>query len=155
MLQFNKSEATNTNAVYLDTVNTGSGYYDDLRIQYSQSYDRSNGIFTVTALSTPNQYRNWLTLSNLGSVVPSPSGQYDIKLYTATTTPGEAVIWGQYSVTWTAASQNWGTVSGSEGGKILGDLLYSDRAWVSGSNESSITTYVSSNQDGAYITYNG
>lgn len=154
MLQFNRSEATNTNAAYLETVNTGSGYYDNLRVQYSQSYDNSNGIFEITALSTPNQYRNWLTFSNTGSVVPIPTGQYDIKIYT-TEVVSEKAIWGQYSVTWTAASQEWGTVSGSEGGIALADLLYSDRAWISGSNNSSITQYISSNENGTYTTYNG
>jgi len=154
MLQFNKSEATNTNAVWLDTVNTSSGYYDSLRAEYSQSYDQSNGTFEVVATSTPNQYRNWLILSNSGTVVPSPSGQYDIKIYTYTSSFEDAV-WGEWNKTWLATSQTWGAITGSETGVTLRDLIYSDRAWISGSNESSITTYVSSNQDGAYTTYNG
>ena len=35
------------------------------------------------------------------------------------------------------------------------DLLYSDRAYVSGSNEVSITQYLSPNENGTYTTYNG
>ena len=73
MLQFNKSEATNKNAVYLETVNTGSGYYNLLKVVYSQSYDLSSGSFDVTATSVPNAYRHWLVISNDGSVVPTPS----------------------------------------------------------------------------------
>ena len=149
MLQFNKSLATNKNAVYLDTVNTGSGYYDSLRIAYSQSYDQSSGTFTVTADSTPTAYRNWLTITNAGTVVPANSGQYDVELYTTTETPA---TWGATSDTWTSVTATWATVAGTIG---LGDLLYSDRAFISGSNESSLVTYVSTNEDARYTTYNG
>jgi hypothetical protein len=153
MLQFNKSLATNTNAAYLDTVNTGSGYYGQLKIQYSQSYDQSNGTFDVTATSLPTQYNNWILFSNSGSNVPVPSGQYDVALYTATGSIIEDV-WGTFSPTWTATSQTWSELTGSDT-SVLVDLLYSDRAFISGSNESSITTYVSQNENGTYITYNG
>ena len=154
MLQFNKSQATNKNAVYLDSVNTGSGYYDTLRIEYSQSYDQSNGTFEVTATSLPSSYRNWLVIQNSGSDVPVPSGQYDVKLYTATGSAGIA-RWGTFSQTWTATSDTWTSVNEGGSGIALVDLLYSDRAYISGSNESSITTYVSSNEDARYTTYNG
>lgn len=152
MLQFNKSLATNKNALYLDTVNTGSGYYDILRVAYSQSYDQSNGVFDVTAISTPNTYRNYLIVENTGSVVPSPSGQYDVEVYTATEVTEQAT-WIQATKTWINETDEWNSV----GAEIitLVDLLYADRAYISGSNESSITTYVSSNEDAAYTTYNG
>ena len=153
MLQFNKSEATNKNAVYLDTVNTGSGYYGSLRIQYSQSFDNSNGTFTVTATSLPSAFRNWLVIENDGSDVPTPSGQYDVALYTATGSVGD-ILWSTWTETWTATSQTWSALTGSDT-TVLQDLLYSDRAYISGSNETSITTYVSSNEDARYTTYNG
>jgi len=152
MLQFNKSEALNKNAVYLDSVNTSSGYYDDLKVVYSQSYDLSSGSFDVTPLSTPTAYRNWLVIQNLGSVVPTPSGQYDIEIYTVTSGSGEA-IWGTFASLWSAVTDTWGDVSG--GDDELGDLLYSDRAYISGSNETSITQYVSPDELGQYVTYNG
>lgn len=151
MLQFNRSETTNKNAVYLETVNTGSNYYDKLKVVYSQSYDLSSGSFDVTATSVPNAYRHWLVISNDGTVVPTPSGQYDVKIYTYETGSGPA-IWGTYAFTWEATSATWGTIGDED---VLLDLLYSDRAFVSGSNETSITQYVSSNENGAYITYNG
>ena len=96
MLQFNKSLATNKNAVYLDTVNTGSGYYDSLRVQYSQSYDQSSGTFAISATSTPTSLRNWLVLENSGSAVPSPSGQYDIAIWTGTVA---TATWGNVTST--------------------------------------------------------
>ena len=148
MLQFDKSLATNTNAAYLDTVNTGSGYYDDLVIIYSQSYDNSNGIFNVTTVSSPNQYNHWLVFSNTGSLVPSYTGQYDIEVWTNVF---QAAIWNQVATAWNSFDEIWDTA----GDPLPTDLIYSDRAFVSGSNESDITQYVSPDENGTYITYNG
>tara|TARA_R110001632_G_scaffold48552_1_gene122238 strand:+ start:4439 stop:4885 length:447 start_codon:yes stop_codon:yes gene_type:complete len=148
MLQFNKSLATNTNAVYLNTVNTGSGYYDSLVIAYSQSYDQSNGTFVVTTTSSPTQYNNWLVFQNTGSLAPSYTGQYDISVYTNVNIPA---IWNQVAQPWNTYNEIWDDA----GDEQPVDLLYSDRAFVSGSNDSSITQYISSNENGTYITYNG
>lgn len=148
MLQFNKSLATNTNALYLNTVDTGSGYYDSLVVVYSQSYDQSSGTFKVTTTSVPTQYNNWLVIQNTGSLVPSPSGQYDVDIYTNEEIPA---VWQEVAVAWNAYNEIW-----DEAGEEQPiTLLYSDRAFVSGSNDSSITQYVSSNENGKYITYNG
>lgn len=148
MLQFNKSEATNKNAVYLDSVNTGSGFYDSLVAVYSQSYDNSNGTFDIIATSVPNIYRHWLIFENSGSVLPIPSGQYDVSIYTKEVV---AAIWGTHKPLWTLESDTWSTVGDDQ--PIT--LLYSDRAWISGSNESSITQYLSPDENGTYTTYNG
>lgn len=149
MLQFNKSEATNTNAVWIETVNTSSGYYDDLILVYSQSYDQSNGtIADVTIVSAPTQYRNWLVFSISGSDAPSPSGQYDFGIWTETSANA---VWNQIATPWNSFDEVWSTATYRQ----PTDLLYLDRAYVSGSNEQDITQYVSSNENGTYITYNG
>lgn len=148
MLQFNKSETTNTNAVWIQSPSTSSGYYDALSVVFSQSLDNSSGTFRLTTVSAPNQYRNWLVISNSGSLVPSPSGQYDIQLYTFTFIPAK---WNAVATAWNAFDELWND-AGEEG---LGDEIYSDRAFVSGSNEDSITQYLSPNENGTYTTYNG
>jgi len=148
MLQFNKSLPTNTNAIYLDTVNTGSGYYDSLVAVFSQSYDESNGTFVVTATSIPTLYNSWLVFQNIGSLVPSPSGQYNVDIYTNLDIPA---IWNQVAQPWNAYNEIWDEA----GEEQPVDLLYSDRAFVSGSNEVSITQYLSPNENGTYTTYNG
>lgn len=147
MLQFNKSEATNTNAVWIDSVNTGSGYYDSLVFVYSQSLDNSNGLLDVDTISAPNSTRNWLIIRNSGSAVPTPSGQYDFKLYLKEEI---AAIWNQVAVAWDSYDEVWSTA----GDSLPTTLLYEDRAYVSGSNEPSFVSYVSSNEDGAYKTFN-
>ena len=148
MLQFNKSLATNTNAAYINTVNTASGYYDDLVAVYSQSYDNSNGTFKVTTTSSPTQYNNWLVFQNTGSLVPSYTGQYDVDIYTNETIDA---VWNQVAVAWDSYNEIWNDA----GGEQPIDLIYSDRAWISGSNNVNITQYVSPNENGTYTTYNG
>lgn len=148
MLQFNKSLATNTNAAYIDTFNTSSGYYDDLVAVYSQSYDNSSGIFRLSTTSAPTQYNNWLVFSNTGSLVPNYTGQYDVAIYT---NEFVAAVWNQVATAWDSFDEIWDDA----GEEQPVDLLYSDRAWISGSNESSITTYISANENGTYTTYNG
>jgi len=148
MLQFNKSQQINTNAVYLETVDTGSGYYDTMVMIYSQSYDNSSGSFAVTATSTPTQYRNWLIFNTSGSDVPSPSGQYDVKLYISQELPS---VWQQVATPWDSYNEIWEDAYED----TPTDLLYSDRAYISGSNESNITQYVSADENGTYTTYNG
>ena len=148
MLQFDKSQLTNSNAAYIDTVNTGSGYYDSLVVIYSQSLDNSNGILDISTVSSPSKYSHWLIFQNSGSLVPSPSGQYDVGIYTKEEVPA---VWNQVAVAWDSYDEIW-----SEAGDSLPvTLLYSDRAYVSGSNESSIKQYVSPDENGTYITYNG
>jgi len=134
--------------LYLDTVNTGSGYYNDLIVVYSQSYDQSSGTFRVTTTSAPTKYNSWLVIQNTGSLVPSPSGQYDVDIYTNELV---AATWETVATAWNAYNEIWDTA----GDEQPVTLLYSDRAYVSGSNDSSITQYVSSNENGKYITYNG
>tara|TARA_R110000868_G_scaffold119330_1_gene316121 strand:+ start:21 stop:467 length:447 start_codon:yes stop_codon:yes gene_type:complete len=148
MLQFDKSKITNSNAAYIDTVNTSSSYYDSLVVVYSQSLDNSNGTFDVTTVSSPTQYTHWLIFQNSGSLVPSPSGQYNVDIYTKEEV---AAIWNQVATPWNSYDEIWDTA-----GESLPDvLIYSDRAYVSGSNESNIKQYVSPDENGTYITYNG
>ena len=148
MLQFNKSETTNTNAVWLNTVNTSSGYYDNLVVVLSQSLDNSSTSIEVSTYSAPNAYRNWLVIQNSGSSVPVPSGQYSVGVFTGIF---DDAVWQEVDVTFDAYDEKW-----EDAGIFLpDDLLYSDRAFVSGSNEDSITQYVSPNENGTYTTCNG
>ena len=148
MLQFDKSKITNSNAAYIDTVNTSSSYYDSLILTYSQSLDNSNGTMEVTTVSSPTQYTHWLIFQNSGSLVPSPSGQYNVDIYTKEEV---AAIWNQVATPWDTFDEIWDTAAQS----LPITLLYSDRAYISGSNESNIKQYVSPDENGTYITYNG
>jgi len=147
MLQFNKNQSTNTNAVYLDSIPVSLG--DNVEIVLSQSYDRSTDTFIANVISSPTEYNNWLVFRNDGVDVPVPSGQYDAEVYTIAI--GNPIKWGEATMSFADANFIWGLGDGVT--KV--DLAYSDRAFVQGTNESTITQYVSPDENGTYTTYNG
>lgn len=153
MFRFSKNQATNTNAVYLDTVNTGSDYYDNLTMVFSQSYDESNGTIQVFPQSTPNQYNSWLTFTLPGvSLVAEkiPTGQYNVEIWTAA--EAQEGRWAFIDIPWQNYDQIWET-AGEPGRPET--FLTSDRAFIEGYNQTVIDQYVSSNENGTYTTYNG
>lgn len=148
MLQFNKSQATNTNAVWPDNELTAS-YTGDLVVDFSQSYDNSFTPAGGTIINNPGvNGQEYIVFQVTGSDVPSPSGQYNVNIYTGTIYDA---IWGQVNTKWEAMSSKWS----SNKGYNRDTLLTTERAYVSGSNESQITQYVSPNENGTYTTYNG
>jgi hypothetical protein len=149
MLQFD-ANATKKNAVYIETVNTASGAYDAIGVVFSQSYDNSNSIGDATVISTPTIYRNWLIISNLGSTVPTASGQYDVEIWTRAA--GEEGRWGFTDAVWSTTTGVWNSFG--DAGALV-EKIYEDRAYVVGTNESSITQYLSPDENGTYTTYNG
>ena len=149
MLQFNRS-GISKNAVYIENVNTSSGYYDTIAVAFSQSYDNSNSLGDATVDSAPTQYRNWLIISNPSATVPTASGQYDIEIWTRAA--GEEGRWGFTDNVWSTSTGVWQTF-GDAG--TLQTKIYEDRAYVVGTNNSSITQYLSPNENGTYNTYNG
>ena len=153
MLRFDKNQATNTNAIYVDTVNTSSGYYDTLSLVYSQSYDNSNGFVQVYPTSTPDQYKNYLVFTLPGTTLTTEeiwSGQYDVEVWTAA--EASEGRWGFITTPWDSYNETWAT-AGDAGTPI--NFIASDRAMIVGPNQSSITQYVSSDENGTYTTYNG
>ena len=151
MLQFDKNKPNNTNAVYIEVPSTASGFYDSVVVVASQSYDNSNSSFRVEVTSAPTIYRNWLIFTNSCSLVPSSSGQYDIDIFEGSL--DSEGRWDFATGSWQAVDGKW--ESFGEGGVPLGLALARDRAYISGSNESTITQYVSPDETGTYTTYNG
>ena len=142
MLKLNKSLPTQTLAIHLDT----DASIPHLVLSYSQSYDLSNGLIDYPVDSIKGQYYIG-TIS--GSQIPSPSGQYNIDVYSGSF--GDA-IWSEVAVAFGAYDEEWGSAGGYY---PAGTILRTIRAWVSGSNDVSYTNYVSSNELGTYTTYNG
>ncbi|WP_445780482.1 hypothetical protein [Shewanella sp.] len=145
MLKLNKANPTQTLAIYLDTT-ASIQELPALVLQYSQSYDLSNGNIEMEVDSIKGQYYIG-TIS--GSQIPSPSGQYDINVYSGSF---EDAIWSQVAIAWNAYNETWSSAGIYQ---PSGDLLRTIRAWVSGSNDSVFTNYVSPNELGTYTTYNG
>jgi hypothetical protein len=145
MLQLSKNKALNTFAIYPNVLPTdGNGLY----IVYSQSYDESNGTLQAEVISN-SQNTSWVIAQVSGSALPSASGQYVFDTYELLNS-GSA-IWNTFTQNWEAAITTWNNATYFE----IGDLISTDRAFISGSDVVPITEYVSPNENGTYKTYLG
>lgn len=149
MLQFNKSQALNTNAIWPD-VEITSSVGAQLVLEFTQSYDNSVTAAEGNVINNPGvNGQQYIVVQLTGSKVPSPSGQYEVNVY-----EGDLVeaTWVETAQLWSAINTKW---SSDDPVVIKTKFLTNERAYVSGSNEQNITQYVSSNEDGTYTTYNG
>ena len=148
MLQFNKSLATNSNAVYPNI--TASIGTTNLLLDFEQAYDKSTiSNVQATLLNTVGPLNEWLVFQITGSDVPSPSGQYNVSIYEAI--QDTLFTWSTQATLWANTANTWG---GTGGSLIKGPLLSTDRAFVSGSNGYTITQYLLPANGGTYTTYN-
>jgi hypothetical protein len=140
MLQLNHSQAINTNAVYPD-VNATSGTTQVL-LEFTQSINKiTTSNISASLANAVDGLNPWLVIQLTGSSVPTASGQYDVNIYEFTTTPPTDLgIWGQISQQFIQVSGSWG---GNSSGIIVGKKLSTERAFISGSDEYSITQYLS------------
>jgi len=148
MLQFNKSLATNSNAVYPDVpASVGTTV---LLLDFTQSYDKSTtSNVQATLINTVGPLNPWLVFQLTGSSVPAPSGQYNVSIYEATPVSNLGT-WGAQATLWVNTYNTWnGAASYTKG-----NLLSTDRAFVSGSNGYNITEYLLPANGGTYTTYN-
>ena len=147
MLQFDRSLTTNSNAVYPNV--TASVGTTKLLLDFTQSYDESTTAnVEATLINTVGPLNEWLVFQLTGSLVPTASGQYNVAIWSATqasilgTWSTQATLWANTNNTWNGA-----------GGLTKVDLLSTERAFVSGSNEVTITQYLSPTSS-RYYTYN-
>jgi hypothetical protein len=151
MLQLTVSSTANSSAVYPNV--TASLGTTQVLLEFTQSYDYSTkGDIVATLINTPNPLNNWLVFQVSGSTLPTASGQYDVNIYQFTTTSGSLGTWATQATQWTLTNQLWSGGSGSAFVKT--QLLSTERAFISGSNGVSTTTYLSPTDGGTYTTYN-
>lgn len=143
MFQLSKGQAVNTIAFYPNELITGSV----IQLDYTQSYSKTvSGSFTASVISNP-QNTPWIIAQFSGSVLPSASGQYDFNIYELVT--GGGLVWNTTNTQWQLTTTIWNATSSS----VLGDLISTDRALISGSDVTPIKEYVSPDENGAYIVY--
>jgi len=151
MLQFSYNQPTNSNAIYPSPV-TASANLSTVLLDFSQSYDLSTTPEVIaTVLNTTGRGNPWVVFSITGSSAPTASGQYNVDIweYEAIGTLG---IWINQTTEWDATGIKW---NGTGGGVTRTVKLATERAYVSGSNETTITQYTSPNENGQYYVYNG
>jgi hypothetical protein len=146
MLQLNKSQATNTIAFYPDIPLSVS--ITQIKLSGSQDYGRSGSEFIATVVSNADN-TPWVIAQFSGSVLPEATGLYTYEIYELTAGPG--LIWNLTNTQWQVESTIW-NATGSIG---VGDLLVTTRAFISGSDVTPITQYVSPDENGAYTVYLG
>ena len=143
MFQLNKSEAVNTITFYPNEVITSGS---QLLMFYTQSYSKTvTGSIQATVISNP-QNTPWVIAQFSGSFLPSASGQYNFDSYELLQGPA---VWNTTVDQWQAANTIWNQASGS----ILGDLISTDRAIISGSDVTPLKKYVSPNENARYTVY--
>ena len=148
MLQLNVSSTTNSSAVYPNV--TASLGTTQVILEFTQSYDYSTkGNVIATLINTPNPLNNWLVFQVSGSTLPTASGQYDVNIWQFTQA-STLLTWATQNTLWNATANTW---DGS-GAYTKTQLLSTDRAFISGSNQVSTTTYLSPTDGGTYSTYN-
>jgi len=145
MFQLDKSQPINTIAFYPNELTTGSA----ILLEYTQSYSNTvTGSIIATIISDP-QNTPWIIAQFSGSSLPSASGQYDFKIYDYTV--GNLYIWNTTNIQWQLANTTWNNA----GTSAVGDQISVDRAFISGSDVTPITEYVSPNENARYTVYIG
>ena len=111
MLKLNKSQSTNTVAIYPEA--TVSSSVDTLRFNYSQDYDRATGSFDGTITSR----KQWVVASVSGSVVPANTGQYTLSIYELI--EGASQIWNLSTEVFSTSTVVWNEGSGTSLEQLL------------------------------------
>jgi uncharacterized membrane protein len=148
MLQLNVSSTANSSAVYPDV--TASLGTTEVLLEFTQSYDYSKTDNVIaTLINTVSLTNPWLVFQVSGSTLPTASGQYDVKIHQFTGEP-ELLTWATQNTLWNVTAQTWD----SSNDFVKTQLLSTERAFISGSNGVSTTTYLSPTNGGTYTTYN-
>ena len=149
MLQLTVSSATNSSAVYPDI--TASAGTTQVLLEFTQSYDYSTKDNVIaTLINTPGPTNPWLVFQVTGSTLPTASGQYNVNIWEFTQV-GALGTWGAQNTIWDLTANLWGSGGGAY---IKTTLLSTERAFISGSNQVSTTTYLLPTDGGKYTTYN-
>lgn len=148
MLQLNVSSATNSSAVYPDVAATAG--ITQVLLEFTQSYDYSTKDNVIaTLINTPGPTNPWLVFQVTGSTLPTASGQYNVNIWEFTQGVG-LTTWGAQATLWVNTSNTWA----GTGNIVKNTLLSTERAFISGSNQVSTTTYLLPTNGGTYTTYN-
>ena len=148
MLQLNHSQATNTNAVYPDVLAPAGT--TQVLLDFTQSINKNTTPNVIATLANTVSATNpWLVIQLTGSSVPTASGQYDVNIFTFTQSAALGT-WGTQATLWNATNNTWA----GTGNFVKQTLLSTDRAYVSGTNEYSITQYPVPVNGAYYYTYN-
>ena len=145
MIQIYTTRETGSIVVWPES---GSLTTSSLSMTLVDDLDLTSGSFSVYKINNPNNLSEYLVLQYYsGSGIPTASGQYTYTLFEDIDT---AYKW--IDANFLFGSSDAGTWGGSQSGGV--SAIDSGRAFVHGTNDPTFTNYITSNEDGAYITYN-
>jgi hypothetical protein len=145
MIQLSQAKAVNTVAFYPNVLPaSGSNLY----VEYTQSFDKSNGVFQGAIISNP-QNTPYVIANIAGAALPDATGQY--VLISRELIPAGVAVWDTDFDQWETAATPWDDATGT----TISDVISEDRAFISGSDVVPITQYVSPDENATYTTYLG
>lgn len=150
MLQFQYSgSGTKTVAQWVDN------RYDQstVKYQFTSSFSGQRTVLDAAVTSNTSQdvLGGWLLLSSRNDLIPSASGQYDLNIYKVISGSGQPE-WIYAAESWTQEVETWANYQGAT--DLLGDLLTTNRAFVSGSDYDPIYKYEFEDEP-IYSVYDG
>tara|TARA_R100000951_G_scaffold102529_1_gene94652 strand:- start:437 stop:919 length:483 start_codon:yes stop_codon:yes gene_type:complete len=151
------SSGEETNALWVNRIVSAS----EVLYSMTSSYDQSTWEVSGSVISNKTQGGDgWLLIETSKDLVPTASGQWfaDISPYIADYSPA---IWDQTGLIWEANNAFpiskldyiWDIFQEYLTGKADGGFIDTERVWVTGNNDPTITDYVSSNENGTFNTY--
>jgi hypothetical protein len=127
---------------------TGSDTGAVFTMEVTHDMDLVSSSFSLSLTNTPDNLSEYYRFNYTGSVIPTSSGQYTYNLQDNQGT-GE-LKWSEAASFFGTIQAKWNSVTGSN----VERTIDTGRAFVFGTNDPTFTNYVSSNENGAYVTYN-
>ena len=128
---------------------TGSVTGSTFSMELTHDMDLASSSFSLSLTNTPNNLSKYYEFTYTGSAIPTASGQYTYNLQDNQ---------GAGQLKWSQAASFFGTIQAKWNSVVTGSSLErtidTGRAFVFGTNDPTFTNYITSNENGAYITYN-
>lgn len=128
---------------------TGSGTGAILSLELIHDMDLVSSSFSLTLTNTPDNLSEYYRFNYSGSNIPTASGQYTYNL--RDNLGSGQVRWFEAAQTFGASTYQWNNAFTASG---VTQNIDTGRAFVFGTNDPTFTNYVSSNEQGNYVTYN-
>jgi hypothetical protein len=149
MINLDVNQPGKFNVIYLDSASAYVGTTEfGIELDYTQDYSLTvTGSLQTTLLNTPSQIANYIVFTTDLTGFPSASGQYTV----------DTVEFHRVSKTWSQANYKFSEIHRKWSEGFLGGhrTISNDRAYFVSSDEPTYDKYLSLNENGSYIVYDG
>ena len=149
MINLDVNQPGKINVIYLDSSSAYVGTPEfGVELSYSQDYSLTvTGSLQTSLLNIPSQINNYIVFVTDLTGFPSESGQYTI----------DTVEFHRVFLKWPQANYKFSEVHRKWDAGFLGGhrTISNDRAYFKSSDEPTYNKYLSLNENGSYIVYDG